>query len=274
MNAVTAVPDLPMPAWMAEATTPAKLARPDSIMLYGMPGTRKTTIAASIRKVPGFNKVLFLDIDRGTTVLSQHRWADDIQVMKFNALDNDALARVDYIVKDITKNNYGFDAVILDTVDVGQDISERQSELRNAASGKGGTRDGFAVYREIGEWVDTTVRRLHESPNFTAIFTMHAKEQTSETGAYRLLPRLSGSTKDSIGGVPDLVAYLKYEKDEADQNRLVAYMGASETMITKKRFNIPDQIVDFDMPTLYKAIDASRPLEAETTTEIQTAAAA
>lgn len=255
------------PPWRALISKPEAIGPPKSILLYGFPGTRKTTNSAAIALVPGFNKVLFIDIDNGSEVLMnepelRQRVVDGrIEIIHINSLDPESLAKLDYIVRDVTTNDYGYDAVILDTVDVGQDLAEKVADGKFATTGKGGTRDGFAVYREIGTWTNDIIRLLHDCPHLVGVVTAHAKEQTKESGAYRVLPTLSGSSKDSIGGIFSIAAYLKYENHpdpKVGTRHLVATVGESDITITKNRYRLPDAIVDFTIPGLYALIAANQ----------------
>jgi len=265
-------PTIPEPKWKSAFTPAVELGKPKSIFLYGTHGTRKTSIASSIAKVRGFNKTLHIDIDNGTEVLANDPTiialieTGKYNILPINPLEPGALTKIDSVITDITTVDYGYDAVIFDTFDVGQDVSERNAEVKYATSGKGGTRDGFAVYREVGEWSDVTMRKLHDSKFFTGIVVAHEKEGTLDDGTVRTTPRLSGSSKDEIGGIPSIVAYLQWRNHpETGEKHLVWNLGESAKTVTKNRFNLPDQILDADMPALFDLIEKNRPKKSATT---------
>jgi len=244
--------ELPKPKWASFIQTPKEVKLPKSILLYGLPGTRKTSIAASIGQVPNFKKVLFIDIDNGAEVLAQRPEFADVSVLSINSLEGGAFAKLNAIIDDITTVDYGYDAIVLDTLDVAQDVAEKHFKTKYE-----GTKNTFGVYGDLGQWTDEIVRKLHNSSFFTAIITAHAKEQTSESGAYRIIPRLSGSSKDTIGGIPSIVGYLSFLDDTEGKRRLVAVLGESEKTITKNRYSLPQSIADLTMPKLYDLIEAN-----------------
>lgn len=245
------VPAPPKPSWASQITTAEESGPPQSIFLYGAPGTRKTSIAASIAKVPGFKKILLIDVDNGTEVLSMDPEFAHIEIIKINALDPQAKLKLDSIISDVCANDYGYDAVIFDTFDVGQDIAERFFKLQHKDS-----KNTFAIYGDLGQWSDDTMRKLHDAPHFVAIVTAHSQEKANDAGITRITPRLSGSSKDSIGGVPSLVAHLSFmEHPETSERHLVAIIGESDVTITKNRYRLGQSIVDMDLPKLYELIN-------------------
>lgn len=249
-------PALPK-GWMNAIQTPKDVSLPKSVMIYGLPGTRKTTIAATIAQVPGIKRVLFIDVDSGTEVLARKKEFENVQIIQISALAEDAELKLTTIINDLCATDLGFDAVVFDALDIGQDIAERSAEALYASSGKGGTRDGFGVYRYVGEWTDRIVRQLHECPFFVAIITCHSTEKVLESGATRILPRLSGSSKDTIGGIPSIVAYLEFRADPEGNRRLLASVGEQDSMLTKNRFNLGDYIPELTMPELYRRIESA-----------------
>lgn len=269
-----AIAEAPVPAWMQLVSKPEKTVGLDSVLFYARPGRRKTSIAASIRDVPGFENVLFIDLERGSKVLNGiEKWAD-IDIVQINPNNPHAQAQLNGIIDDITTHNRGYNAVILDPLDVAQDIVERDAEIEFAHSTKNGGRDGFAVYRKIGEWTNEYVTKLHNCPWFLAIFNVHADVKKNEDGSKDIVPRLSGSAKESIGGTPDVVAYLEFVKDPQGNKRLLANMKEDPDALTKNRVRgMPDMVPDLTMSVIYDYIKKGGVKPAEKT-QTQNAAAA
>jgi hypothetical protein len=262
------VPTPPKPAWASAFQTIEEVGDPKSIFLYGTHGTRKTTIASSIYKVEGINRVLHIDIDQGAEALATDpviRAAikdGSYNVLPINSLEPNAKVKLDAIIEDVTTTDYGYDAVILDTLDVAQDVAEEVFEAMYATSGKGGKRDGFAVYGDLGVWTDKIVRKLHNCPFFVGVITAHEKENTAEDGTSRIQPRLSGSSKDAIGGIPSVVARLAFRTHpETGERALIATLGEDEKLITKQRYRdaLPQHMRDITLPDLYERIRADKP---------------
>lgn len=247
---------LPTPKWASALQTPKEVKLPKSILLYGMPGTRKTSVSASIGQVPKFGKILFIDIDQGAEVLAQREEFANVNVLTINSLESGAFAKLNAVIEDITTIDYGYSAVVLDTLDVAQDVAEKHFKAKYASSSTSGKKDGFAIWGDLGEWTDEIVRKLHNSTFFTAVITAHAKEQTSESGAYRILPKLSGSSKDAIAAIPSIVGYLEHTSHpETGERHMVATVGESEKLVTKNRYGLPNQIIDLTLPSLYALIE-------------------
>ena len=240
----------PTPKWASAITSSASSSKPKSIMLYGLPGTRKTSIAGSIALAPQFKKVLMIDIDQGSEVYAQNPLLGNIDILLIDPLEANAKAKLDGVIHDITTTDYGYDAVILDTFDVAQDVAEKVFKATNPDP-----KNGFWVYGELGVWSDETIRKLHSSPFFTAIITCHSAETKTKSGGVRTLPRLSGSSKEAIAGIPSIVAYLEYgTHPETGERHLLATVGESDNLVSKNRYGLPPVIVDLDMPKLYNLI--------------------
>lgn len=252
------------PAWASAFQSIEEVGDPKSIFLYGTHGTRKTTIASSIYKVPGITKVLHIDIDQGAETLA----TDDVikaaikdgsyNVYPIDSLAPGAKGKVEEVIQEVTTTNFfGYDAVILDTLDVAQDVAEEVFEAQFATSGKSGKRDGFAVYGALGVWTDKVVRKLHNCKHLVGVVTAHEKENTSEDGTIRVQPRLSGSSKDAIGGVPSIVMRLQFQTHpETGERALIATLGEDEKLITKQRYRdvLPQHMRDLTLPDLYARI--------------------
>lgn len=251
------VTSLPVPTFADFIQAPTEVGKPKSILLYGTHGTRKTSICGSLALVEDFKKILFIDIDQGAEVLMSNpktrAKVDDgtIQVLPISSLDPAAFAKLNAVISEICANDFGYDAVILDTLDVAQDVAEKHFKALHS----GDKKNTFAVYGDLGVWTDEAVRKLHESSFFTAVITCHAKEQTLESGAHRILPRLSGSSKDAIGGIPSIVGFLEYQTDtETNKTHLVARVSESDVVISKNRYDLDPFLIDPDMPMLFGMI--------------------
>lgn len=253
-------PQIQKPAWAASFQPAVSLGKPKSIFLYGTHGTRKTSISSSIAKVPGYERVLHIDVDNGTEVL-----ANDSEIVKrvndgtynilpINPLETGAKSKIDSILNDITTVDYGYDAVIFDTFDVAQDVAEKVFKAINKDS-----KNTFATFGDLGVWSDETMRKLHDCKFFTAVVTAHENTVTHDDGTVKVVPRLSGSSKEEIGGIPSISAYLKWQSHpDTGEKHLVWNLGENEKMVVKNRFMLPNQILDADMPALFNLIEKSR----------------
>lgn len=254
------VAELPKPKWGSLLQAPKQVGDPKSIFVYGTHGTGKSTFAGSIVLTPGFEeKCLFVDIDNGAETLASHPGIlkaineGRLDILPINSLAGNAFGQINTVIEDITRNDYGYKAVIFDTLDVAQDVAEKTFKEKYKDS-----KNTFGVFGDLGAWTDWAVRSLHNAPHFVSIVTAHSKEQTAESGAYRNTPRLSGSSKDAIGGIPSIVTFMEYATDPEGNRRRLFTLGEHEHYITKNRYSLPNQMADLTMPKLYEAIRKNR----------------
>lgn len=283
MNAAPIVTPMPVPSFGGSYTPAEETGPPQSFLLYGGKGTQKTLALGQIVRDGFYNKVLYIDLDNSTEV-----WATDPAIMaavadgRINRLSIDPFdpasrMRVEEIILevagmwrtpdgDILVNpniaDFGFDLVAIDTVNLMHEVALKQfvSTTFNAAGTK---RDGLAAYGKVAVWMDEMIRLIHNSKRFTGGFVAHAKSIEEETGARKMMVKLSGSFKDSIATIPSLVAYLDKQKDQATGKIvLVATVGNSDIADSGNRYNLPDQIFDFNLSETLAKIPNNRKVPA------------
>lgn len=262
--------ELPRPKWAGAITTPKQDALPKSIYLHGSPGSRKTSTAASIALVPKVGeRVLLIDVDFGSEVLAQNPLYNEIEILQIDPLEANAFNKLNAVIEDITTTDYGYTAVILDPLSIAQDVAEKHFKALYATAGKGGQQDGFKIWGELGVWTDEIVRRLHTCPYFTAIVTCHSTESKAESGAHRILPKLSGSSKEAIASIPSIVMHLGFQNHpETGERHSIATLGDDDVIQSKNRYGLPPKAIDLDMPKLYSLINerVGKPAAAASTT--------
>lgn len=266
----------PTPPFAAMFAKPDEIGDPASVLLYAKPGRWKTSTAGSIVRVPKFKdaRILYLDVDQGSKVFVNDPdvyagvQAGRINIIPINKLDPEAFAQLQYFLGKYDENGvfqrgeafkWGYDVVVLDTLDVAQDIAINWF-MNNTVSEKTGKKDTLGAWGRVAPWTTDVMWALQNDPSAFGIVVMHSAEDVSETGMLAIKPKLGGSAKDNIGGIPDMVAYLDFEAnpENKDDVRLVAHVGKSNIFTTKNRWRTPDKIVDFDMPTLFGLIESRR----------------
>ena len=255
------------PVWASLIAPPEEiLGPPRSIELFGPAGAGKTTAAGSLIKRPDINKILFVDVDRGTEVLVNDPvtraavQSGQIQILPIDQGDPQAFAKLTSLIQDLSTNNYGYDAVVFDTFGQAYEIATDYF-LKNTFTSNGqiDTQKGWG---ELKKWGVAMWTALHNAPHFLVVGIFHEKAETSDMGRVLVIPALQGSLKTWITSKASIVAHLSYERnpDSEDPNavELVATVGASDIYPTKVRYNIPPRIRNFSMDKLLDAIDEAR----------------
>lgn len=263
---------LPKPKFAAGFQKKNTLGKPNSLLFYGFMGVHKTTIAGEIA-THAKRRALYIGFERGSAPfatqddLRAFYDADKLDILEIDPLDENALKQIQATIRDVAATDYGYDYVIVDPIDVMQDVAERHFKATNPDP-----KNTFWTYGQIGEWTDIYARLLHNSPHFVAIFLAHASEQKQDSGAYRLLPKLSGSSKEAVGNLPDAVIYLGVEKHpETGVEHIVAITKDSERHLSKNRYGFPKRIID---PTGHQFAELIEKAIAKPTTNTETKKAA
>lgn len=231
-----------------EISKASTLAKPNSILLFGIWKRGKTRLAASIAEVEGFDNVLHIDIDRGSAVIG--KLYPNVDVIAFKRGDIrgfqkfwDELVRLDGFY-----NGTQYDAVILDTLTVLQDWFAKS--LPSA--------DGYAKWAANKDWVLDILNELHDMTPL-GISCLHVAETNilkgSEDEAFvRLVPNVQGSAKQSLGAIPDIIGYCDVidDPEDEDENLFVVTWAPTERTNTGNRFDLPDMMGN---PTLKKVYD-------------------
>lgn len=212
---------------------------PKSILIYGDPKNGKTWLAASASELAEFSPVLLIDVEGGATAIARDwRDVDVIQVEKHEQLDA--------VLDGLLNTEHGYKTVIVDTLGVAMDRAEKvfgdRPENKNNRFGKWG---------DLKEWANQMVRKMHHA-DFLSIFIAHAQDEKDDaTGAVKTVPMLSGSTRNTLPAIPDIIAYMTSEKAE-DSSRRVLYLQGSDRLVSGNRFGLPAKMYD---PSMKKIID-------------------
>ena len=252
----------PAPPFASEFVDSEAVGDIKSMIIYGEPGTWKTTVGAGICRVPKFanGKGLIIDIDNGTEVLSnepdiQAKIASgQINIFPIDKTSIDAWGKLEYIINEVVNTDYGYDWVMLDTLDVAQEVViEHLLATTLNDKGQPDTRGAWGkVSAVVGKWMWAFQNTSH----FVGVTVMHSKDGTDDGGAFKIKPKLAGSLKDNLAGIPSLVAYVDFREDSEKVTHLVATIGKSSITSTKNRYKMVDDIWDFDLPKLYATIES------------------
>lgn len=226
-------------------TKPDALAKPELILCYSPPGGGKTHTAATSSQIPGVKKVLYFDVEGSTVGVLSNFDADKIDVIRLDQHPA-PIPFFDTVLKKLETEETQYDVVIVDPLDVLQDMKIKSLEARGM--------DGWSLWGEVADW-SKNVARVLKRIDALGILVVHEREEKSEAGALLSRLRLSGSSKDTLPGVPDLVMYLSRSVGDDEKPHTYGFLESSDRKVTKNRFSFPAVIQDVTLPGLWKFID-------------------
>jgi len=212
-------------------------------LLYGVPGSGKTTLAASASAVESMSPVLLLDVEGGTlSIRKRYPNIDVIRIRSFNDLS--------HVYGELKAQGEAlhYKTIILDSLTEIQKFGMYEIMRRAvaAAEEKGEVRDPDLP--GIGEWGKNTeqirklVRAFRDLPCHTIFCALAAQEKKGRDGL-RAIPQLSGKLSTEIGGFMDLVFFLYLKTDNDETRRFILTQG-TEDIIAKDRSDSMPQYIE------------------------------
>lgn len=226
---------------------------PELILFYGRPGCGKTYAAATASELPDVRKILILDTE-GSTVGTTADFDDD----KVDIIPVEGIEHLDAILEKLFDPSieHGWDAVVIDTMDVAQKWKVKEQQRIHGTTGDG----VFAAWREVGEWTLWVGRGLKKMKAL-GIVVFHETEAKDADGGIVVQLKLQGGAKDEFPGIPDIVAYLErkvFDNEGVDEEHTLAHFATSDNKVTKNRFGFPPKMLDPSIPKMYQHIADNR----------------
>lgn len=222
---------------IVKATT---LTKPNSILLYGPPGKGKSVMAASICRVPGYERALIIDVE-GSSV-SVPRWYPEVDIKRITKADDFTKFLSALLNGKVVQPSSGlpYQAVIIDTFDKAQ---ERQLDLfANSveAKTKNGEENTFFKWGAIKTWTSKIADYLHQA-DFLTIFVMHEDvDKNEQTGKTTTTVMLQGKSQQNFPSVPDIIGYFNItnvvNEDKTKSAVRTVDFRASDKLVAKQRF--------------------------------------
>jgi hypothetical protein len=235
-------------------------ALPRSILLYGPPKRGKTTCAASIVDVPGYERVLVIDVEGGAAAISQ--WYPEVDVFETQTsedFDGIIEALVNGKIVEPTSGK-PYDCVIIDTLDKAQERKLDWFDRQPEATAKSGEKNTLYKWGAIKTWTTKLADALHMAP-FLTIFVAHVTDaQDEKTGRYTQTVALGGSSKDTFPGTPDVVGFYDMAKVKGEggktENVRTLDFTLNDKRVTGQRYSdkLDGVVSDPTMEKVYRKI--------------------
>lgn len=235
-----------------------------NILVYGDPGVGKTVLAASADAIPGFRKVLHIDIEGGSMSF-EHRFPK-VEIIHLDEYpQEEQWVKLHDIYLDLRNNHgNGYGTVIIDNLSEAQKIAmiKVMEDARLRANDPDAIEPEVPRQRDWGvnlERMRVMIRAFRDLPMHT-IITAHEKETSNQrTGAIKKYPSLSGKLANEAAGFFDIVMRMYVINDDGVDTRVLA-TGASEDYVAKDRSDrLPRFIPDPTMATIYEHIRKEPP---------------
>jgi hypothetical protein len=240
------------------------LNRPLKMMLFGDPGTGKTTIAASAHLIEEMKPVLFIDVDGGTVSLFRDRYDGayddlDIRDIRSRVSDSDSvLARLEALFDEAQTDNHK--TIVLDTLSelnrIGMHyISEQNLGFKAVRDPK---RITIPMYGASLQQTATLVRMFCALDHLGAnvIMTANVRRKSDETSGEEVVaPGVIGQQWREVVAAFDEVFYLytKAAVSVSDPMKGVQYKAITqpyESLKTKNRYLEVPVMLDLTGKTL------------------------
>ena len=213
----------------------ADVGSPRSILLYGPPKRGKSTCAASIVEVPGYERVLVVDVEGGAAAISQ--WYPEVDIQEIRTAE-----QFDFYIEQLIDGNVleptsgkPYECVIIDTLDKAQERKLEWFDKQPEATAKSGEKNTLYKWGAIKAWTTKLADALHMAP-FLTIFVAHVMEHENEkTGKVKQTVALGGSSKETFPATPDLVGYFDIERMKNEETKTMESVRTMDFSVTDKR---------------------------------------
>ena len=213
---------------------PRKPQEKGSYLFYGLPGVGKTSLAGSAAEIESMGKVLLIDFEGGSSVLSKNYPNVDVAaVPDWSTTEELIFALVD--------EEHEYKTVILDTAGEAQHFIMAESSDDNP----------YEKWDDAWRKLTAAVKILHKS-DMNVIVLAHAENERSEfDGTKQIRPYFQGRrSQNELPKVFDVIGYLSIDEDD-DETRILQAKPLSDN-VGKDRFGIfPDVI---ENPTFEKLV--------------------
>ena len=220
-----------------------------NLLVYGVSGAGKTTLAASAQDSPYGKDVLFIDVEGGTRSISDR---PDIAV--YHPVKWDDLRDV---FQALNAGGHNFKTVVVDS------LSEVQTMALKSVVGDvatPGQRSWGATNEKLIDFV-RALKGLAYTQQINSVFTALVREEKDQNGALLARPAMTPGSTLNVTAAVDNVGYLT--KDA--KGKRILYLEGTNNFIAKTREPIKGRKLPaaFENPTLVDVLAALRAAHVE-----------
>ena len=232
---------------------PEHLSTPEQILLVGTAGSGKSHSALTLTQVEGLYPVLYIDTEGSTIGVADKFDRSRLTVLRVKT-HKELKTVLDKLLDAGDKVPYK--SVVIDTIDAAQ---ERAVNLLQSQA----TSNGFEVWSKVATWLtgndnDGLMHKLKAAP-FLSVVIVHTREEKSQSGAVIQKVKLSGSSKDVIASIPDMVLYQRRLQSKGNDGKVdvkttVYTVGTKTFDQAKSRFDLPPVLEDATLADVFNMI--------------------
>ena len=237
-------------------------------VIYGAPGSGKTTLASTF---PKDNKMLYIDIlEGGSKVIPKKdlEQIDIIRIDKFTDLENILNELYVGVVKDDTGKDVKvkYSTIVIDTLtNLEYILKEHLKESNNKPDM---TLNLWGKAKDNSDMVYNLLKKLHQKTGSTIVGITHEKkvEDEVDTSFNRIIPALMTSASIALCAKASYVWYTKVENEHTSKDdgtiettpAFFTYIDAYPFLVTKcrkpKSFKIVPKVKDLDYDKFKKNV--------------------
>jgi phage nucleotide-binding protein len=218
---------------LSRITQPEVVSNNLKVMIYGEPGTGKTTFAGSAGAV---GPTLIIDVERGSRTLVGQ---PNVDVMEYVSIEQ-VEATIRYL-RDDDSAFAKYDTIVFDS------LSEMQRRLIDAQLTAASKSVGMPVYKADWDIYNINTQRLRslmsafrDIPKNLIVTSQARLDKEEATGIMSWRPDLTPKLAATVAGLFDVVGYLRIDS----KGQRVLQVQPSKTVLAKTRTNLPKEIID------------------------------
>lgn len=233
---------------------------PRSMLFYGPPKRGKSTCAASIIDVPGYERVLVIDVEGGAAAISE--WYPEVDVQEVSTAEEfDGLVEA-LVTGQIVQPSSGlpYQCVIIDTLDKAFDRKLEWADKQPGAVASSGSKDHYFKWNVVKTWMLKLADLVHMAP-FLTIFVAHVMEDKDDKGKVTQTVALGGASKQTFPATPDVVGYFDIAKVKSADGKTTEMVRTLDFSLNDKRVTgqryankLNGSVADPTMEKIYRKI--------------------